>query len=71
MMKNKKFDCVQMKNALQACMAKENEGLSDEEIARRRREWLEKFDDPLAKWWRSIPSPPISTPKSLNTVKAQ
>ena len=62
-MKNKSFDCVQMKNELQARMAKKYEGLSDEEIARRRRrEWLENSDDPLAKWWRTLraPNSPVS-----------
>jgi hypothetical protein len=60
---NKSFDCVEMKNAIQAQLRKENEGLTDEEIARRRREWLEKSDDPLAKWWRSIPAPQRSAPR--------
>jgi hypothetical protein len=63
MKKNKEFDCVEMKNAIQAQLRKENEGLTDEEIARRRREWLETSDDPLAKWWRSIPSSTTSSSK--------
>jgi hypothetical protein len=63
-MKNKDFNCVQMKNELQARMAERYKGLSDEEIARRRREWLEKSDDPLAKWWRSIPAP--NTPATMS-----
>ncbi|MGA2796881.1 MAG: hypothetical protein ABSE63_04830 [Thermoguttaceae bacterium] len=65
MKKNKSFDCVQMKNELQARMAKKYEGLSDEEIARRRREWLDNSDDPLAKWWRSLPAPKSSASKRL------
>ncbi len=52
--KPKSFDCVEMKNSIQAHLRKEHKGLSDEEIDRRRRDWLEKSDDPLAKWWRSI-----------------
>ncbi|MGD0517296.1 MAG: hypothetical protein ABSA26_07135 [Thermoguttaceae bacterium] len=71
MKKNKSFDCVQMKYELQARMAKKYEGLTDEEIARRRREWLEKSDDPLAKWWRSIPSPQTSSSKGFDAVKTQ
>lgn len=55
---------MQMKNELQARMAERYKGLSDEEIARRRREWLEKSDDPLAKWWRSIPAP--NTPATMS-----
>ena len=51
----KKFDCVKMKDDIQAKLAKEQEGLSDEEIDRRRRQWLETSDDPLARWWRSLP----------------
>jgi hypothetical protein len=54
-MKNpKSFDCVEMKNGIQALLRKEHEGLSDEEIERRRRAWLETSDDRLARWWRSI-----------------
>ena len=56
MKKVKKFDCVKMKNDIQAKLAKEQEGLSDEEISRRRRQWLETSDDPLARWWRSLGS---------------
>jgi hypothetical protein len=59
---NKNFDCVEMKNAIQAKIRKENEGLSDEEIARRRHEWLEKSDDPLAQWWRSLTHAKITEP---------
>ncbi len=54
MKKAKSFDCVQMKNTIQANLRKEHEGLSDEEIERRRRLWLETSDDPPARWWRSI-----------------
>jgi hypothetical protein len=60
-----------MKNSIQAQLRKENEGLTDEEIARRRREWLETSEDPLAKWWRSISSPPISTPSGLETIRSK
>ncbi|MGD0897457.1 MAG: hypothetical protein ABR915_06440 [Thermoguttaceae bacterium] len=54
MKSSKSFDCVEMKNAIQARLRKEHEGLSDEEVERRRRAWLEKSDDRLARWWRSI-----------------
>ena len=53
MKKLKSFDCVEMKNSVQAQLRKEHEGMSDEEIERRRRAWLETSDDRLAKWWRS------------------
>lgn len=54
MKKSKSFDCVEMKNAIQADLRKEHERLSDEEIERRRRAWLATSDDFLAKWWRSM-----------------
>jgi len=54
-MKTKKtLDCVKMKNAIQAQIRKEQEGLSEEEIERRRRRWLRTSDDPLARLWRSL-----------------
>jgi hypothetical protein len=54
MKKPKPFDAVAMRNRIQAQLRKEHEGLSDEEIERRRRAWLDTSDDPAAKWWRSI-----------------
>ncbi len=35
-MKNKDFDCVEMKNQIQADLLREYEGLSEEEIQKRR-----------------------------------
>jgi hypothetical protein len=52
--KPKPFDAVALKNRIQVQLRKEHEGLSDEEIERRRRVWLETSDDPAAKWWRLI-----------------
>ncbi len=52
----KTFDCVEMKNSIQAKLAKEHEGLSSEEIRRRRREWLETSNDEMALFWRRIGS---------------
>jgi hypothetical protein len=54
MRKPKPFDAVEMKNRIQAELRKEHEGLSDEEVERRRRVWLETSDDPVARWWRSV-----------------
>ena len=54
MKKPKPFDAVEMKNRIQAQLRNEHEGMSDEEIERRRRAWLESSDEPPAKWWRSI-----------------
>ena len=53
MKRTKSFDCVEMKNAIQAQLRKEYEGLDDAEILRRRRQWLETSDSAVAKWWRS------------------
>ena len=54
MKRQKSFDCVKMKNTIQAALRKKYEGLDDAEIARRRRQWLQTSDSSVAKWWRSI-----------------
>ncbi len=54
----KAFECVAMKNAIQEELRRQHEGLSDEEIERRRKRWLEESDDPLARWWRGLPPAP-------------
>ena len=41
MRKPKKFDCVKMKHDIQAKLMREDEGLSDEEIDKRRRQKIE------------------------------
>lgn len=53
-MKKKAFDCVEMKNRIQESIARKNEGLTDDEVRRRRRALLETSDDPLARKWRSL-----------------
>jgi hypothetical protein len=70
MKKDKQFDCVEMKNAIQTQLRKEHEGLSDEQIIRRRREWLQTSDDPLAKWWRAIGANPTSS-TGLSSIRSQ
>ncbi len=54
MKKKKSFDCVEMKNAIQERLRKESEGLDEEEIARRRQQWLATSDSTPAKWWRAV-----------------
>ena len=54
MPKTKTFDCVEMKNRIQAELREEYEGLSEDEIAARRRAWLETSDDPVARKWRQL-----------------
>lgn len=50
--KAKTFDCVEMKNRIQAELIAEEARLGADEMERRRREWLETSSDPLAVWWR-------------------
>ena len=52
MPQEKTFDCVEMKNRIQAEIARENEGLTDDERRARLRHELETSDDPLARKWR-------------------
>ncbi len=54
MPKTKVFDCVEMKNRIQAEISMENEGLTDAEIAERRRVLLETSEDPVARKWRKL-----------------
>ncbi len=48
------FDCVKMKDELQARLRHEWEGLSDEAIRERIRQRLETSDTPIARWWRRV-----------------
>jgi len=54
MKKNKEFDCVEMKNSIQAQLLKEWEGMSDEEIEAQIDQKLRTSTSPVAKLWRSI-----------------
>ena len=53
----KTFDCVEMKNRIQAELLAEEKRVGGEEMARRRKAWLKNSDDPLAVWWRAAASP--------------
>ncbi len=50
--KEKSFDCVEMKNAIQEQLRKEREGLSDKQIQEERMRRLETSDTPAARFWR-------------------
>ena len=50
----KEFDCVEMKNVVQAKHRKDYQGLSDEEVRRRIHERLAKSDHPAARLWRKL-----------------
>lgn len=52
--KTKSFDCVAMKNRIQAELVEERKQLGEQEQLRRHHEWLKTSDDPLAVWWRSL-----------------
>ena len=52
--REKPFDCVEMKNAIQERLLAEQEGLSDEEVHARARRKLESLDTPLGQMWRSL-----------------
>jgi len=49
-----KFDCVKMKDEIQAKLRKDWEGLTDEDIRNRIRRNLETSQAPIARWWRQI-----------------
>lgn len=52
MKKQKRFDCVALKNQNQDKLRTERETLGEKEVLRRHRHWLCTSDDPLAKWCR-------------------
>ena len=61
MRKKKTFDSVELKNAIQARLRKEYEGLSPQEVRKRPRAKLEASNDPLArKWQRLIKAQPTN-----------
>ena len=50
----KAFDCVEMKNRLQADLRNQEQCLGAEGVRKQRRQWLATGEDSLARWWRSI-----------------
>ena len=50
--KSKSFDCVAMKNRVQAALRAEKKRVGKTEQNHRHKQWLETSDDPLARWWR-------------------
>lgn len=49
---DEKFDCIEMKDEIQAKLRKEWESLTDKEIRDRIRRNLETSQSPIARWWR-------------------
>ncbi|MHC4473122.1 MAG: hypothetical protein ACYTDY_05915 [Planctomycetota bacterium] len=50
----REFDCVAMKDRIQAEILEERERLGEDEQLEQHREWLERSDEPLARWWREV-----------------
>jgi hypothetical protein len=48
------FDCVEMKSRVQARLAEEFAGLTDDQVRRRLAEELTEGDDPVARKWRAL-----------------
>lgn len=48
----KDFDCIDMKDAIQEDLLKEEKRFGEDEIMNRHRKWLRTSSDPLAAWWR-------------------
>ncbi len=53
-MKNKKFDCVKMKNDIQRKMLEEEKAIGKDAYKKRMENWLETSTDHLAVWWRNL-----------------
>jgi len=50
----KTLDCVEMKNAIQAKILKETEGMSDAEVRALMHRRLQASDSPVAQLWRRL-----------------
>ena len=51
---NKRFDCVRMKNEIQAHLLQEQRGLTEAEIQTRAEQGLATSDSPAARFWREM-----------------
>ena len=56
MKREKKFDCIQMKDQIHAKLNKEYNGLNEDQISKRIREDLDTSDSPMGKFWRELNS---------------
>ena len=54
MKKAKAFDCVRMKDEIQARLLREYKGMTDEQVRRRRARKLATSQSPIAKLWREL-----------------
>ena len=61
MKKTKRFDCVQMKNEIQAKLLRNNRGMTDDEVQRALEAELATSNTPAARFWRRITSTPAAS----------
>lgn len=61
MSKEKKFDCIEMKDDIQSRLLAEWAGRSDQEIRERIQRNMVESDSPLAQLWRSIAGASVKT----------
>lgn len=54
MKKQKAFDCVEMKDAIQRKLREERSGMTDEQQREALREQLDTSQSTVAVWWRKI-----------------
>jgi hypothetical protein len=54
MKKSKRFDCVRLKNEIQAQLLREQRGLTESEIQARTEQELATSDSPAARFWRGL-----------------
>ena len=50
----KDFDCIEYKRAIQRKHFAETRGMTSEQQAKRRQEWLRTSDNPAARAWRNL-----------------
>jgi len=63
--KHKSFDCVEMKNEIQARLLKQWEGLSDREIEAQITQDLKTSQSPIAQLWRRISKAKKEEPSAI------
>ena len=69
MKKAKEFDCVRTKDEIQARLARQWRGLTDEEIRERIQRNLATSQSPIAKLWRSIQAREKKTAAKVSGVR--
>ena len=70
MKKTKKFDCVRLKDKIQARLTRQWRGLTDEEIRERIRQELATSDSPIAQLWRKLPARKEEAPKAAGVRRS-